>query len=258
VHKVFFEPLGPGAYLATPATAGPWSAEAQHGGPPSALAAREMERHQPDDGMRLARVAVDILRPVPVGPVAMRTRIVRPGRRVALLETVMESGGQEVLIARGWRIAKAETPVIGPGPVPPAIPDTTWVPHFGGAGHLDGYLSAVEWRFVAGDFDSPGPARAWGRPRVPLIPGEALSPMCLALLLADSGSGISMTLDPAKFLFINLDLTVVLHLDPRGDWLLLDSVTMMGGEGTGLAETRLSDNSGTVGTGVQTLIVAPL
>jgi acyl-Coa thioesterase superfamily protein/acyl-CoA thioesterase superfamily protein len=258
VHTVFFEPAGPGAYLATAATAGPWSPEAQHGGPPSALAAHEMERYQPDEGMRLGRVAVDILRPVPVGPVTARTRMLRPGRRVALLETVMESSGQEVLIARGWRIAKSETPVIESDASPPAIPETNWVPYFGGSGHLDGYLSAVEWRFVSGGFDTAGPAMAWGRPRVPLVAGEVLSPMCLALLLADSGSGISMTLDPAKFLFINVDLTVALHRDPQGDWLLLDSATLMGGEGTGVAETRLWDSLGVVGTGLQTLIVAPL
>jgi hypothetical protein len=258
VHSVFFEPAGPGTFQATAATAGPWSAQSQHGGPPSALAARAMELHEPDEGMRLGRVAVDILRPVPVGPVTVRTRTLRPGRRVALLEAVVESAGQEVLIARGWRIAKSETPVIEPDTAPPAIPEVNWVPYFGGAGHLDGYLSAVEWRFVSGGFDSPGPAMAWGRPRVPLLPGEALSPMCLTLLLADSGSGISMTLDPATFLFINVDLTVVLHRDPQGDCLLLDSVTLIGGKGTGQAETRLSDGSGAVGTGLQTLIVAPL
>jgi Thioesterase-like superfamily len=258
VHTVFFEPAGPGTYNATPATAGPWSAQSQHGGPPSALAARAMELHEPDDGMRLGRVAVDILRPVPVGTVTLRTRLLRPGRRVALLESVMESGGQEVLIARGWRIARSETPVIEPDAAPPDIPETTWVPYFGGSGHLGGSLSAVEWRFVSGGFNSPGPAVAWGRPQVPLVPGESLSPMGRVLLLADSGSGISMALDPAKYLFINVDLTVALHRDPQGEWVLLDSTTMVGGGGTGLTETRLSDRSGVVGTCLQTLIVASL
>ena len=51
----------------------------------------------------------------------------------------------------------------------------------------------------------------------------------LALLLGDSGSGISMVLDPARFLFINVDLTIVLPRDPEGDWLLLDSATTIGG-----------------------------
>jgi len=77
------------------------------------------------------------------------------------------------------------------------------------------------------------------------------------LLLADTGSGISTTLDPRHFLFINVDLTVILQRDPVGDWLLLDSESSMGGNGTGLAETQLSDTSGVVGTGIQTLLVSP-
>jgi hypothetical protein len=260
VHTVFFEPAGPGSYRSTAATAGPWSADAQHGGPPSALAAREMELHRPDDGMRLARVAVDILRPVPVGSVSLRTRTLRPGRRVALLETVMESGGQEVLVARGWRIVRsAVVPVIAKDQAPvPDIPAGSWEPYFAGSGHLAGYLSAVEWKFVTGGFAAMGPCQAWGRPRIPLLPEEELTPMCRTLLLADSGSGLSMALDPAKFLFINVDLTVVLQRDPAGEWLLMDCVTSMGGQGSGLAETQLSDRDGIAGTGVQTLLVAPV
>jgi Thioesterase-like superfamily len=253
----FFEPAGPARYLATQATAGPWSPDSQHGGPPSALAARELERHEPDDGMRLARVSVDILRPVPVGLLTIRTRTLRAGKRVALLEAVMESAGHEVLIARGWRIARSEaTPAIIGDEPPPAIPATSWSPSFPG-GHVDGYLSQVEWRFVSGNFDEPGPCRTWARPRVPLLPGEEPSPMCRTLLVADSGSGVSMTLDPARFIFINVDLTVVLHRDPVGEWVLLDAVSTMGGTGTGLAETRLADTASVVGTGLQTLLVAP-
>ena len=81
--------------------------------------------------------------------------------------------------------------------------------------------------------------------------------MSRTLLLGDSGSGISMALDPMAFIFINVDLTVVLERDPAGEWLLLDAVTTMGGSGTGLAETRFSDTAGVVGTGIQTLLVSP-
>ena len=252
----FFEPAGPGRYLATEATAGPWSADAQHGGPPSALAARELERHEPDDGMRLARVAVDILRPVPVGELSIRTRTLRRGKRVALLEAVMASKGQEVLIARGWRIARSDgAPVVGDHTPPPQVPAASDMPTFPG-GHIDGYLAEIDWRFVSGSFDEPGPCRTWARPRIPLLPGEDLSPMCRTLLVADSGSGVSMALDPARYIFINVDLTVVLHRDPLGEWVLLDAATTMGGTGTGLAETELSDTDGVVGTGIQTLLVA--
>jgi hypothetical protein len=138
----------------------------------------------------------------------------------------------------------------------PPIPASEAVPRFPG-GHLDGYLAAIDWRFVSGSFDQSGPAQAWGRPRVPLIEGEELSPMSRTLLIADSGNGVGAALDASRYLFINVDLTVVLHRDPAGEWILLDALTTMGGTGTGLAETLLSDQSGVCGTGIQTLLVAP-
>ena len=257
MRESFFEPLGPGRYRATEATAGPWSADAQHGGPPSALAARELERHEPDANMRLARVAVDILRPVPVGELTTRTRTLRLGKRVALLETVLAAGDQDVLIARGWRIARsADAPIVGTEGNVPDVPAASRGPRFPG-GHLDGYLERIEWRFVDGYFEKPGPCRVWARPRIPLLPDEELSPMGRTLLVADSGSGVSMAVDPVRYIFINVDLTVVLHRDPAGEFLLLDAATTMGGTGTGLAQTVLADHSGVVGSCLQTLLVAP-
>lgn len=257
VRGSFFEPLGPGSYRATEATAGPWSPDAQHGGPPSALAARELERHEPGENTRLARVAVDILRPVPVGVLTTRTRLLRPGKRVALIETVLAADGHDVLVARGWRIATAESaPVVAADYRVPEIPAEGAAPRFPG-GHEDGYLSEIDWRFVSGNFNQPGPCRVWTRPRIPLLPGEELSPMCRTLLVSDSGSGVSMAVDPTRYTFMNVDMTVILHRDPVGEFVLLDARTTMDGTGTGLAETQLADTSGVVGTGVQTLLVAP-
>ena len=265
VSNAFFEPAGTDnrTFVATPAAAGPWSDQSQHGGPPSALAARAMARHEPDPGQRLARVAVDILRPVPVGKVTLATRTVRPGRRVALLEAVMEADGQEVLHARGWRIAVPDEPVPAVPPLnsqPPPPPPDQAEPRkaqFRGA-HTAGYLDAVEWRYVTGQgFESPGPAVVWARPTIPLIPDEDTSPMARTLLIADSGSGVSATLDARRFLFINVDLEVVLTRDPEGEWLLLDAATTIAEQGTGLAETKISDTRGRCGVAIQTLLVAP-
>ena len=261
MHSVFFEPAGPDAFQATKSTIGPWSTDAQHGGPPSALAARLMETYQPAGHQRLASVAVDILRPVPIGLLTARTRIVRPGRRVTLLETVLESAGQEVLHARGWRLETSASPPSGTGSAAadlPAIPpERTAEPvRFPGA-VTDGYVSAMDWRYVAGSMAEPGPAAAWMRPTIPLLPGEELSPMCRALLVADSGSGISAVLDPFAFIFLNVDLKVVLERDPAGDWLLLDAATTVGPAGSGQAASTLSDTSGPCGRALQTLLVAP-
>jgi hypothetical protein len=260
VHTSFYEPAGPDAWAATDATVGPWSPDAQHGGPPTALTARIMEAWEPVPGQRLASVSVDILRPVPVGKLTSRTRTVRPGRRVMLIETVLESGGQEVLCARGWRIETAAAPVpvtpplVPPPPVPPdeasdRMPEgVTW----------HGYRTAMEWRFVTGGgIDQAGPAMAWMRPRIPLLPGEDTSPMCRALLVADSGNGISAVLDVRQYVFINVNLAVMLHRDPGGEWICMDAVTAAGAQGTGVAASVLSDEAGPCGRGMQSLLVAP-
>jgi hypothetical protein len=255
VHTVFFEPAGPDTFAATTSTTGPWSTAAQHGGPPSALAARVMEAWAPAPGQRLASVAVDILRPVPVGKLTARTRTVRPGRRVALVETVLEADGQEVLHARGWKIEIAVDPVPAtPAAVPPPIPAEA-----GPIGMAwEGYGTAMEWRFVSGGgITVPGPAAAWVRPTIPLLPGEEMSPMSRALLVADSGNGLSAMLDVRAFMFINVDLNVMLHRDPEGEWLLMDAVTAIGPGGTGVATSTLSDLAGPVGRGAQALLVAP-
>jgi hypothetical protein len=258
--NAFYEQLAAGSFAATSATTGPWSDEAQHGGPPAALLAREIERHEPDQGQRLARVAVDILRPVPVAKLTVRAATVRPGRRVSLLEAVMECDGQEVARARGWRIARSPGTEAEPGSdrwrdrEPPALPRAQPEPEFE-RWASGGYLSAIEWRFI-GRFRHDAPSPTWTRPRIPLLEGERATPMCRALLVADSGSGVGSVLDPARFLFINVDLTVVLPRDPEGDWLLLEPDTAIGPDGTGLTATTLSDAAGRCGVAVQTLLVS--
>ena len=267
MEAAFFEPAGDGAFLATPATAGPWSPDAQHGGPPSALAAWVIEQHEPSETQRLARVAVDILRPVPVGKLTTRARECGPGaaspwwnrssRQVGRRSCTPAAGGSSAP-AGPCRSSPAGRPRRAARPAHPRRHGPRHSPPAGGADGR-GYLSHIDWQFLGdGAFAEPGPGRAWARPRIALIAGQESTPMCRALLVADSGSGMSAVLDGAGFIFINVDLTVALTRDPAGDWLLLDATTRTGADGTGLARTVLSDTAGVCGTGLQTLLVAPV
>ena len=82
-----------------------------------------------------------------------------------------------------------------------------------------------------------------------------------AVLVGDSGSGVSSELAWDDWAFLNIDLDVHLLRQPEGEWLLLDSRTRLGPAGTGLASTTFRDvTDGTprvVGTGAQTLVVSP-
>lgn len=254
----FYVPDRDGRFRSTRATAGPWSAEAQHGGPPSALLARAFERLEPDPDQRLARLTVEILRPVPIRPVTVATRVVRPGRRVTLLEGSLRVDGEDYLLARAWRIGRPETPTPAAGaragspPLPPNAPPPVWEGAYTG-----GYLAAVEIRQTSGQFAGAAPAGAWIRPRVALVEGEEPSAFQRTAIVADSGSGVSQGVDYRRWLAINVELTLSLHRDPAGEWVHLDANTVVGAEGTGRTDTVLGDAEGEFGRALQTLLVAP-
>jgi hypothetical protein len=117
------------------------------------------------------------------------------------------------------------------------------------------YHAALEWRFFRGTFDGPGAAGCWTRMRVPLVAGEAVTPLEHLLVMADAASGISAVLDWTRFMFINVDLTVHLERPPEGEWIAMDAVTRPREQGAGSATSVLSDSRGRVGVSAQALLV---
>ena len=74
-----FEPDGD-RLIPTDFARGPWDPRALHGGPTGALLARAIES-APTDGIafEVARLTVELLRPVPVEPLVLAAEVVRPG-----------------------------------------------------------------------------------------------------------------------------------------------------------------------------------
>lgn len=256
--KAFYRRGDGGVFASTAATAGPWSAATQHGGPPSALLGRALEECEPRDGFRLARVTLELPRPVPVGDLSASARMVRSGARTELLEGELVANERVVMRARAWRLPYSpnDTPVLEPAPPVFALPDTQ-PPHTMRGAHLDGYIAAMEWRFPpAAGFDTPGPGQAWARQRIPLIEGESDSPLTRALTLADSSWAVAFELDHVSKLVINNDVTLALHRDPVGEWLGIRSDTAAAPHGSGVASGVLYDEAGECGRILQTLLIA--
>ena len=256
--EAFYRDLGHGRYESTPATAGPWSPKSQHGGPPSALLGRAMERSATRQGFRIARIALELLRPVPVGELQVDVWTIRSGGRTELLGGEIIAGGKPVLQARAWRMVAApdDLPALNPVPGPPPLPGPQ-PPHTMAKAHLDGYISAMEWRFEPGaGFDILGPGSVWARQRVPLVAGAEDTPLTRALTLADSNWAVAFELDHHKRMVINTDVTLALHRDPVGEWLCIRSATAASPGGSGLAAGELHDTTGECGRILQTLLVA--
>jgi hypothetical protein len=253
VTAAFFLPCADGRYLATEHTSGPWDPGLQHAGPPAALLARTLELCEPRPEMVISRLTIEILHAVPVGEVEVSARVGRPGRSVELLEASLSAAGREVVRVSAWRVLRAaDGTATPPAYEPPPLPDAEApMP----AQLQSGYLRAVEWRPVHGGFLEPGPAAAWTRLRMPVVEGEDPTGLQRVLAVADSGNGISGTLDMRTWWFINPELTVHVEREPRGDWICLDAVTSIQPGGAGLATSTLSDLDGPVGRGAQTLYV---
>jgi hypothetical protein len=254
VPTAFFERDGH-RFVPSEATRGPWDPDAQHGGPPSALVGRAIERCEPRDGMRVGRVTLEILRPVPLAPLTVEARVARPGRSVELLEAMLSGPEGELMRARAWRVQAGEVELETPGESPPSGPERGAPADFFPTGQEIGYHTAMEYRFVRGAFLEPGPATVWMRMRLPLVEGEEPTPLQRVLVAADSGNGVSASLDWRRYVFINTDLSVHLLRPPASEWVCLEAVTHV--DGLGLSDTALWDERGRIGRAAQTLLVRP-
>src|SRR4051794_41648382 len=105
-----FEPAGAGCGAA-PATRGPWDERMMHGGAPSALLAHAIEQTEPGAAeMVVARLTIEFLGGVPVGPVEVATSLAKPGRRFQIVEATLSAGGRPACVARAIRLRRATLP----------------------------------------------------------------------------------------------------------------------------------------------------
>jgi hypothetical protein len=247
------------AYVPTEMARGPWDPRALHGGPAAALLAGVLERHDPGGGGAppLVRVALDLLRPVPLAPLTVEVHTTRPGRKVQLVEATLAAGDVEVCRARGLRVRATDLEVRGvvADDEPPEGPEAGR-PADRDRGEWTAFHNrAVSMRYVEGSFEKPGPATVWVRLDHPVVAGEEVSPFMRVAAAADFGNGVSAAVSWEDFTFINPDLTVTVSRPAEGEWVCLRARTFPGPAGAGFAESELFDRRGRVGRAVQSLLL---
>jgi hypothetical protein len=245
----YYRPLGVDRYEPTKSTESPWDTTMQHGGPPAALLGHLLKL----DGLRLARISVDFLGPIPRREFRVEVSPIKPGRLTTLNEARMVVDGRVAVTARAWHLA--------PGPTPPVTTPTSQAPAlpaeeetFGGLGDW-GYGRSIEWRCTLGSLDGLGETHVWSRVRMPLLNGVPLTGQDRALIVADSANGLSAVLPLDKWLSIPPTMTTTLLREPVGEWVHLACRTVLADDGLGLATAALHDPDGEVGEVAQPLVV---
>jgi hypothetical protein len=254
----YYEPLGDGRYRATSATLGPWAPGLQHGGPPCALLAHVLARLSPRPGARVARLSVEFLGPVEIGEMRVTASVERPGKRIQLLSARAEVNGREALRALAWQLLAepGRSPSAGERRDPPPLPRESTPARFPGHDTFP-YGESLEWRFAKGHFGEGGPATVWTRCRVPIVAGEPLTGLTRLVAMVDSANGVSAELPFGSWSFVPVDLNVVLHREPEGEWTCMDAASRVEGDGIGMTRTTLFDARGPVGASLHTLFVSP-
>jgi acyl-CoA thioesterase len=237
---------------------GPWDPRAQHGSPPAALVAWIADSLPASVPMHVARLTIDLMRPVPVAPLTFESEIVREGRKIQLCAVRLFADGVEVVRASVLKIrtrtndipAEAQTPALDV-PGPERCPDHV-MDHSSNV-----FLGTMSMRPAFGRFIEQGRAAIWFRANVPLIEGQSLTPLLRAVIASDFSNGTSPMLDFGKWTFINADLTINLARYPAGEWILVNAESYSGPDGAGLSVARLADAHGYFGRVIQSLVVEP-
>ena len=236
--------------------AGPWDPGMQHGSPPAALVTWAAEQIPTAQPMHIARVTVDLMRPVPLATLTIESEVLREGRKIQLCGIRLKANGVEVVRATVLKVRAMDAallPEIASAALDVPGPD---------AGHLEDvshmtnpFIHGMSISSVIGRLMVHGPGAIWYRADRPIVEGSGISQAMRAMIASDFSNATSSMLDFRKWRFLNADLTVSFARQPVGDWILLNGETMIGPNGAGLATARLADEQGYFGRSIQTLVI---
>jgi hypothetical protein len=202
--------------------------------------------------MSVSRLSLEILKPVPIGPLQLGIDIVRDGKKQQVLKIVAYVAGEAVLSATVLRLRNNAEP----GPTLPPF-------QLRGPSHANeifstsgsGFAKLFTVRALTGRFGGCTPASVWFRLDGLIVEGEQPTPLACAVAAADCGNGLSLPVSTHEWACPSTDLTVQFARAPLGPWIMVDAETWIGTEGRALTHARLGDEKGWFGRSLQTSIL---
>jgi len=252
-QHAYFTRVNAGRFLATAHVGGGWNPDEQHIAPAFGLLAHALEDHINGE-LQLSRISYDILGVLPLAEVEIDVTTLRPGRSVRLMQARLIHNDRTAVIARAWFTQRYNTvnvagshisPIAGPETMDAWDPSTVWP---------GGFVHTLDVRRTQRE---PGRATVWLRTQTALIANKEVSTTARLLGLVDAANGMTPRTAPNEVAFPNIDLTVHLFREPRGDWIGCDTSVSFGASGLGVTESTLHDTYGPIGTAVQSLTVRP-
>lgn len=242
-------------YLPSAHARGVWNPHEQHMAPATGIICAELEQFQPRDDLRIGSLTLDILGLIHLKPFSIRTRLLRPGRTIELLEASLEAEGQTCITARAWRMQTRDTSAIAGLEDPQVTPVAQLQPWGDLKAWGEGYISTLECR--TDEQRRAGRGLVWMTNPLEMIEGRETSAFVRLMGMVDTSNGTACRVHPGEWIFPNLDLHISLLRMPQGRWLGLDTRQQFGADGIGITSSVLHDELGMFGRSEQTLTLRP-
>jgi hypothetical protein len=234
------------AFIPNKVANGPWDPNSLHGRVVIGLLAFEIEQRYGADDFVPARLTVDMFRLPGFAPIEVKTRLIRDGLRIKVIEAEFFSGGVSMARASCQLLRKTQNPQGRvwsppnwdvPSPADIAAPED---PRLG----LNGKWTI---RPIVGAMGTVGPRRLWMSEVRDLVEGVPLTPFARVAVASDFASPFANAGDQG-LAYINSDVTLYLHRLPVQEWIGLEVVNHHATDGVAIGECLLYDQQGPIGT----------
>ncbi|MDH5671722.1 MAG: thioesterase family protein [Myxococcales bacterium] len=229
-------------FIPQPPCRGPWDPKSLNGRVVVALCGFQLENSHELDNYMPARLTVDMYRLPGFAPIEVRTRIVRDGKRIKVIDAELISEGVSYARATSQWLLRGENPdskVWSPpnwdAPPPEELPERA------------GAMGSMQVRPIAGAMGTLGKKQLWMRETRELVGGVPLSPFMWAAIPADLANPYSNSGDRG-LAYINSDVTLYLHRLPVDAWIGMEVVNHQATDGVAIGQVALYDRKGAIGT----------
>ena len=245
----------------------PWSETMQHGGPVNAIITLSIEAIAEQACMNIARLTIDILKPVPMKPVKVKSHYLRKGGKMAVIDTFLTVEGSDEPVASGRAVLlkarpgqKPEIDVLDPLPeTRDSIASEPWIPEEFAANLPPGLHNMIRFHpstnkerpifWINGDADM-----LQDRPLTALEQCATTADMT-TVLAARMHVLQQDIVSPEVMGLMNTNTTIHFSRSPVGEWFGFTDPFIQVADGYGLAECAIYDEQGCVGRVAQNLIV---
>ena len=243
-------------YQATEHAQGAWNPHEQHMSPATGIICVELEQFAPRENMRIGRISLDILGLITLGEIEITTQVIRPGKTIELIESIMTGQGKTLVVARTWRMMTQDSSQIAGledrrVETPEDMPVSEVISQWGG-----GFIQTVHGR---SNQQRQGKGLVWLSVAGEMVEGQPTSDFVRLVSMVDMANGIiPRQARPLEWGFPNLDLQLHFYRLPQGQWLGIDAVQQYGTDGIGLTSAVLHDLHGPFGRSEQILTLRKL